>query len=125
MLHRKFQSRIGVSKVPIKFFTRVFWHSNQSRIKIYGKAWLINMSDYIVRATAANAQIRAFACSTRDIVEEARKMTADTAQSIMNMVNELSDQVVVILCDARPYMKDLLDEYPMMNRYFPFDIAMK
>lgn len=74
MLHRKFQSRIGVSKVPIKFFTRVFWHPNQSRIKIYGKAWLINMSDYIVRATAANAQIRAFACSTRDIVEDARKM---------------------------------------------------
>lgn len=59
------------------------------------------------------------------LVEEARKMTADTAQSIMNMVNELSDQVVVILCDARPYMKDLLDEYPMMKRYFPFDIAMK
>lgn len=59
------------------------------------------------------------------LVEEARKITADTAQSIMNMINELSDQVVVILCDARPYMKDLLDEYPMMKRYFPFDIAMK
>lgn len=59
------------------------------------------------------------------LVEEARKITADTAQSIMNMINELSDQVVVILCDARPYMKDMLDEYPMMKRYFPFDIAMK
>ncbi|MCD8380162.1 MAG: Hsp33 family molecular chaperone HslO [Lachnospiraceae bacterium] len=31
------------------------------------------MADYIVRATAANAQIRAFACSTRETVEEARK----------------------------------------------------
>ncbi|MCD8131622.1 MAG: Hsp33 family molecular chaperone HslO [Lachnospiraceae bacterium] len=31
------------------------------------------MSDYIVRATAANAQIRAFACTTRETVEEARK----------------------------------------------------
>ena len=31
------------------------------------------MSDYIVRATAANNQIRAFACTTRDLVEEARK----------------------------------------------------
>ncbi len=31
------------------------------------------MTDYIVRATAANAQIRAFACTTRETVEEARK----------------------------------------------------
>lgn len=30
------------------------------------------MADYIVRATAANAQIRAFAASTTDLVEEAR-----------------------------------------------------
>lgn len=30
------------------------------------------MSDYIVRATAANHQIRAFAATTRDLVEEAR-----------------------------------------------------
>ena len=31
------------------------------------------MSDYIVRATAKNAQIRAFACTTREIVETARQ----------------------------------------------------
>lgn len=31
------------------------------------------MSDYIVRATAANAQIRAFACTTRETVEKARQ----------------------------------------------------
>lgn len=31
------------------------------------------MSDYIVRATAAGAQIRAFACTTRDTVEKARQ----------------------------------------------------
>lgn len=30
------------------------------------------MKDYIVRATAANAQIRAFACSTKEMVEHAR-----------------------------------------------------
>ena len=30
------------------------------------------MSDYIVRATVANAQIRAFACTTKDLVEKAR-----------------------------------------------------
>lgn len=32
------------------------------------------MSDYIVRATAAGAQIRAFACTTRELVEKARQM---------------------------------------------------
>lgn len=31
------------------------------------------MSDYIVRATAANSQIRAFAATTRELVEEGRK----------------------------------------------------
>lgn len=31
------------------------------------------MSDYIVRATAANAQIRAFACTTKGVVETARQ----------------------------------------------------
>lgn len=31
------------------------------------------MSDYLVRATAANAQIRAFACTTRQTVETARQ----------------------------------------------------
>lgn len=31
------------------------------------------MTDYMVRATAANAQIRAFACTTRETVESARK----------------------------------------------------
>lgn len=30
------------------------------------------MSDYMVRATAANAQIRAFACTTKELVEQAR-----------------------------------------------------
>ena len=33
----------------------------------------INMGDYIVRATAANSQIRAFAITSRDTVEAARK----------------------------------------------------
>ena len=31
------------------------------------------MSDYIVRATAAGAQVRAFACTTRELVETARR----------------------------------------------------
>ena len=32
------------------------------------------MTDYLVRATAAGAQIRAFACTTRQVVETARKL---------------------------------------------------
>ncbi len=32
------------------------------------------MTDYIVRATAADAQIRAFACTTRELVERAREL---------------------------------------------------
>ena len=31
------------------------------------------MADYVIRATAAQGQIRAFAATTRDLVEEARK----------------------------------------------------
>ena len=31
------------------------------------------MHDYMVRATAAGARIRAFACTTKELVEEARK----------------------------------------------------
>ena len=31
------------------------------------------MSDYIIRATAADSQIRAFAATTREIAETARK----------------------------------------------------
>ena len=31
------------------------------------------MSDQIVRATAAGAQIRAFACNTKELVEKARQ----------------------------------------------------
>lgn len=31
------------------------------------------MADYVIRATAADGQIRAFAATTRDLVEQARK----------------------------------------------------
>ena len=39
------------------------------------------MKDYMVRATAANAQIRAFACTTREMVETAR--TAHNTSPVM------------------------------------------
>ena len=59
------------------------------------------------------------------LVEQAKKITADTAQSIMNMINERRNHIVVILTDARPYMDDLMNEYKMMRRYFPNDLKMK
>lgn len=59
------------------------------------------------------------------LVENAKKMTADTAQSIMNMIECMGDRVVVILTDARPYMDDLMNDYKMMRRFFPYDLKMK
>ena len=37
------------------------------------KKEVVRMKDYIVRATAAGGQVRAFAAVTKDTVEEARK----------------------------------------------------
>ncbi len=48
------------------------------------------MKDYIVRATAANAQIRAFAASTTELVEEA----AYTLEEITRIVEESGLQFV-------------------------------
>lgn len=59
------------------------------------------------------------------LVEEAKKMTDDTAQSIMNLINEMDGQIIVILTDARPYMMDLFERYRMMKAYFPFDLSMR
>lgn len=47
------------------------------------------MSDYIVRATAANSQIRAFAAVTTDMVETARKNhnTSPVATAALGQIN--------------------------------------
>ena len=72
------------------------------------------MSDYIVRATAANHQVRAFAATTRDVVEKARAahntspvVTAAlgrllTAGSLMGsmMKNEKDLLTIQIKCDG-------------------------
>lgn len=72
------------------------------------------MSDYIVRATAANSQVRAFAATTRDVVETARAAhntspvaTAAlgrllTAGSLMGsmMKNEKDMLTIKIQCDG-------------------------
>ena len=39
------------------------------------------MSDYIVRATAADSQIRAFAVTSKEMVEEARRATTQDRSS--------------------------------------------
>ena len=59
------------------------------------------------------------------LVQGAKKMTPDTVQSIMNMCSTLQGKITVILTDARPYLMDLIDEYPMMKRFFPYDISMR
>ena len=46
------------------------------------------MSDYIVRATAAGAQIRAFACTTRELVETARR-AHDTSPAVTAALGRL------------------------------------
>lgn len=54
----------------------------------------------------------------------ARKITPDTAQSIMNMVEELGNNVIVVLNDGKPYMDDFMNEYKIMQKYFPHWIML-
>ena len=55
------------------------------------------MKDYIVRATAANAQIRAFAMTSRALVEEARQcMALAQKQDQAELMRVRTDQS---LCD--------------------------
>ncbi len=72
------------------------------------------MTDYIVRATAADGQIRAFAAYTKDVVEEARRrhntsptatvalgqlLTAGTMMGAM-MKNDTDILTLQIRCDG-------------------------
>ena len=59
------------------------------------------------------------------IIEDAKHMTPDTIQSVLNMLDEVQDNVVTILIDARLYMKDLMNEYKMLKRHFPLDIKLR
>ena len=49
------------------------WYRERREIRLHDRCVIEKMTDYIVRATAKNAQIRAFACTTREIVETARR----------------------------------------------------
>ena len=77
------------------------------------------MKDYIVRATAANNQIRAFAATTRNLVEQAREahgtspvataalgrlLTAGAMMGSM-MKNDKDILTIQIKCDACTLLK--------------------
>lgn len=64
------------------------------------------MSDYIVRATAANAQIRAFAATTRDLVEKAR-IAHETSPVVTAALGRLMTGAVMMGVMAKN-TKDLL-----------------
>ena len=55
------------------------------------------MSDYMVRATAAGAQIRAFACTTKDVVETARR-AHDTRPVVTAALGRLISAGAMICC---------------------------
>lgn len=70
------------------------------------------MSDYIIRATAANSQIRAFAATTRELTEEARKIHGTspvgtaalgrllTASAMMGSMMKSKDDLLSIIINA-------------------------
>lgn len=58
------------------------------------------------------------------LVEKAGDITADTAQSIMNMIEEMGDVIVVILTDSSTTLEGLLEEYNILSRYFKYNISL-
>lgn len=58
------------------------------------------------------------------VVERAGKITADTAQSIINMMSEFDKDIVVILIDRNEAIADLFEQYQVLGRYFKFNIAL-
>lgn len=64
------------------------------------------MADYVVRATAADGEIRAFAATTRDLVEEARK-AHNTSPVATAALGRLMTAGVMMGCDMKGE-KDLL-----------------
>lgn len=58
------------------------------------------MADYVVRATASNGEIRAFAATTRDLVEEARK-AHNTSPVATAALGRLLTAGVMMGCDMK------------------------
>lgn len=58
------------------------------------------------------------------VVEQAGEITADTAQSIINMMSQFDKDIVVILIDRNEAIADLFEKYQVLGRYFKFNIAL-
>lgn len=57
-------------------------------------------------------------------VRNAGKITADTAQSILNMIEKYNEEVVVILVDQNSSLDFLMAEYPVLAKYFKYNITI-
>lgn len=57
-------------------------------------------------------------------IKNAGKITADTAQSILNMIEEFEDEVIVILVDENSSLDFLMAEYPALAKYFKYNLAI-
>lgn len=61
------------------------------------------MADYVIRATAAQGQIRAFAATTRDLVEQAR-ISHNTSPVATAALGRLLTAGVMMGCDMKGKM---------------------
>ena len=57
-------------------------------------------------------------------IRNAGKITADTAQSILNMIEQFGEEVIVILVDQNSSLDFLMAEYPALAKYFKYNIAI-
>ena len=74
------------------------------------------MSDYIVRATAADNQIRAFAITSRDMVEKARQIHNTSPVATAALGRSLSAGAMMGSMTFSPYRSgetDPLEELPL------------
>lgn len=58
------------------------------------------------------------------VVGDAKDMTPDTAQSLMNLIEETNDEMVVILLDTSQAIEEMLSEYNVLLRYFRYNIEL-
>lgn len=58
------------------------------------------------------------------VIEDAGAITADTAQSVINMMSELEKDIVVILIDKNEAIADLFEKYKVLGKYFKYNIAL-
>lgn len=57
-------------------------------------------------------------------IRNAGKITADTAQSVLNMIEKFGEEVIVILVDQNSSLDFLMAEYPALAKYFKYNLAI-